>query len=87
MKENMYTVIWKKEARKMYGVSSKEHGIIPLDDDLITPIKVDVSLYKTGRPRYRNATVFPIFTTKCEAEAYRDGNDDWETVDIKIEVK
>lgn len=84
MKKKFWTVKWKGgEIRKLYGILKNDFGIIPLEFT-DTGIQFNVNKKKIGRPKMRQATIYPIFDTKDEAEAYRSGNEDWDTVQISV---
>ena len=79
-KEQLFAVIWEESSREFYGIG---------DEILVTvepkeEIRMNVSKHKQGRPSWRYTEPLAIFTTKEEAEAFRDGNTDWEVVSCNI---
>lgn len=83
MEKKLWTVVWTKEGRKKFDVPKSDHGLIPIEDDKYS-VSVNVSKSKIGRPKMRWANVYPVFDTKEAAEAYREGNTDWESVSLPL---
>ena len=81
MKTKLYAVIWTEKAKVDYGIPKKDHGIVPIEQDIV---KFNVAKSKIGRPKMRWATVYPVFNTYEEAEAYRNENIDWKTVEFNF---
>ena len=80
----MYTVIWTDEARDFYGIQKGDTGIVPLDDG--HGIEFNASNSNIGRPKLRCADIYPFFNTRKEADAYREGNDDWSVIQVLIQL-
>lgn len=79
--EKVYAVIWTDEARKEYGVPKNKIIVVvePKED-----IKVNISKSKIGRPKIRYADLLAIFYKRTEADAFRDRNNDWKTVEVQL---
>ena len=85
MKKKLFTVIWSKRGRDEYGVEPGDNPIISIDPDN-HQISFNDSDKKIGRPKIRWAEVYPFFDTEKEAEAFRQGNTDWQVVSIDVVI-
>lgn len=75
MEKKLWFVVWTKEAAKAWGIPTKDLiiSIEPAEN-----IRFNLKPGKVGRPTYSFATVLAFFSSEIEAEAFRDGNPDWE---------
>lgn len=78
--QDVYAVVWTKEAAKNYGVFDQIIVTVEPKED----IKVRYIKGKIGRPKIRYADALAIFSDKKEAEAFRAGNKDWFTVKLTL---
>ncbi len=76
-----FAVIWTKDSMPIYGISKENTCITVVPQE---PIKVNVSKSNTGRPKIRYTEPLAIFDERNEAEAYRNGNNDWLTVECTL---
>ena len=68
------------------GVEKNDNPFFSVDP-AIHGVMVNISKNKIGRPKMRQAEMFPFFETFEEAEAYRDLNEHWKTVSVDVIIK
>jgi hypothetical protein len=85
MKLKLWTARWSKYGRDVMGIEDGDQPLISQNPE-IHGIKVNVSTNKIGRPKWRDAELYPFFDTKEEAEAFVDMNDHWEVFSVEIDV-
>lgn len=83
MKNKFYTCVWSEYGREVFGVEEGDNPFFSVDPEL-HGVMVNVSKNKRGRRKMRQAEMFPFFETYEEAEAYRDMNEHWKTIEIEI---
>jgi len=85
MKLKLWTAVWSKYGREDMGIEDSDHPIIS-QDPALHRLKVNVSKSRIGRPKMRDAELYPFFDTKAEIDAFIDGIDHWEAVSVEIEI-
>jgi len=85
MKLKLWTAVWSDYGREVMGIEKEDQPLISQDPE-IHGIKVNVSKNKIGRPKMRDAELYPFFDTKEEAEAFVDMNEHWKVISVDIEV-
>lgn len=85
MKLKLWTAVWSEYGREVMDIEDGDQPIISQDPD-IHGIKFNMSKHKTGRPKMRDAELYPFFDTKEEAEAFVAGNEHWKVISVNIEV-
>ena len=74
-----WAVVWTEKAAEFYGAKTKIIGVEPKEE-----IAFDIRKTKMGRPKIRYGEPLAIFESKIEAEAFRAGNKDWQSVQITV---
>jgi len=85
MKLKLWTAVWSKYGREVMGIEDGDQPIISQDAD-IHKLKVNVSKSKIGRPKMRDAELYPFFDTKAEIDSFIEGNKHWKAVSVEIEI-
>lgn len=80
MKHKTYwAVVWTPNGRKLYGVPARDAVVCVELEEPVAQVKC-----KCHRKRRHNVDALAFFSTKKEALAYRDGNEDFAVVRTQV---